>query len=105
MNKLIFEKPLNWKVMPGQEGVAVAMCDELDMVLQIDEGSPEDQVHQIMEAMRLLYDDLEQAGELEAFFAHHNVTVAVQKPQDTLPDFEMIMRTLDIDSPSSKVLA
>ena len=112
--KLIFETPLNWKVLSGQEGVAVATCDELDMVLQIDDGSPEDQVRQIMEALRLLYDDLEKDDELEQFFAHHGVSVTIQKSikrssrkpihksQEIQPDLEMSFRTLDIGSSSAK---
>ena len=108
--KLIFETPLNWKVLPGQEGVAVATCGELDMVLQIDDGSPEDLVRQIMEALRLLYDDLEEDDELEQFFAHHGVSVTIQKssrkpihkPQEIQPDLEMFLRTLDMGSSPAK---
>lgn len=97
MHKLIFEKPLTWRVLSGQGGVSVATCDELDMVLQIDDDSPEQQVRQIMEALRLLYDDLEQDGQLEEFFTYHGVSVAIQKPQDVQPDFEMSLHTLNVD--------
>ena len=105
MNKIIFEKPLKWRVLPGQGGVSVATCDELGMVLQIDDDSPEQQVRQIMEALRLLYDDLEQDGQLEEFFAYHGVNVKIQKPQkrqEVQPDFEMFLRALNVDD---KVLA
>ena len=97
MNKIIFEKPLKWRVLAGQGGVSVATCDELDMVLQIDADSPDQQVRQIMEALRLLYDDLDRDGQLEEFFAYHGVTVKIQKPQEVEPDFEMLLGALNVD--------
>ena len=112
--KITFETPLNWKVMPGEEGVAVAICDELDMALQIEDGSPEEQFRQIMEAFRLLYKDLEQNGELEKFFEHHGVKVTIQqsihksgrrpiqKSKETKPTFEMSLGTLDVGPSSLK---
>ena len=109
-----FETPLNWKVTHAQDGIAVATCDEIDLVFQIDAGSQEEQVTRIMKAFRLLCIDLDESGELEKFFEHHGVKVKIQrsvvkpnrrqrpKHQKSQPTFEMSLETLDVSPISSK---
>ena len=108
-----FEPSLTWQVLPGEGGVAVAVCEDIDMIFQIDDGSPKEQVGQIMEAFGLLLNDLEESGELEQFFLDYGIHVTIQqkiyKPdnqttttQERQPSLKMSLEKLDIGYPSSK---
>lgn len=108
-----FEPSLTWQVLPGEGGVAVAVCKEIDMVFQIDDGSSQEQIRQIIEAFGLLLNDLEESGDLKQFFADYGIHVTIQrkiyKPnkqtiatQERQPTLKMSLETLDIEYPSSK---
>ena len=108
-----FEPSLTWQVLPGEDGIAVAICENIDLIFQIDDGSPKEQIGQIMEAFGLLLNDLEKNGELEQFFADHGIHVTVQrklyKPdnktattQERQPTIKLSLEKLDIESSPSK---
>ncbi|MXX10062.1 MAG: hypothetical protein F4201_11595 [Nitrospira sp. SB0677_bin_15] len=98
---LTFDAPLMWRIQPGECGQALAVCDQLDMSIQIDAGTPAQQDQQIAEALTLLYDDLNDSGELEQFFAHYGIKVTIR--DSILKPSEISVAALDVSQPTAEV--
>ena len=102
---LTFDVPLVWRIVPGEHGFALAICDQLDMTLQIDDGPAEQQHKQLDEAFRLLYVDLEESGDLEQFFTHHGVKITIQDSiLKTDPSVEVSLASIEVSPHHSTVL-
>lgn len=122
MSKVLLEKknttfkpPLTWQVLPGKNGIAVAVCKDIDLTFQIDDGGPDEQISQIVQAFGSLLNDLEKSGELRQFFAKYGIRVQqkiyksdkqVMPMQEKQPTLKMSLEKLDITTglPSSKLV-
>ena len=98
---LTFDPPLMWRIQPGECGQALAICDQLDMSIQIDAGTPAQQDLQIAEALNLLYDDLNDGGELEQFFRHYGIQVTIR--DSILKPSNISVAALDVSQRTAEV--
>ena len=98
---LTFDPPLKWRIKPGNLGQALAICDQLDLSIQIDAGTPVEQDMQIAEALNLLYEDLNESQELEQFFQRYGIKVTTR--DSILDPSNISIAALDVSSPAAEV--